>query len=43
MTEPENSDHLRRRQRTKNFTLAGILLAFVLGVYLVSIVRMTGG
>ncbi len=43
MTELENSDDLRRRQRTKNFTLAGILLAFVVVVYLVSIVRMTGG
>jgi len=43
MTEPQNSDDLRRRRRTKNFALAGVLLAFVLVVYLVSIVRMTGG
>ena len=42
MTEPENSDDLRRRQRTKNFALAGVLIAFVVVVYLVSIVRMTG-
>lgn len=43
MTQPENSDDLRRRRRNKNFALAGALLAFVVVVYLVSIVRMTGG
>lgn len=38
-----NGDELRCRQRNKNLTLAGVLLAFVVVVYLVSIVRMTGG
>jgi len=43
MAEPENSGDLRRRRRAKNFALAGALLAFVVVVYLVSIVRMKGG
>ncbi len=33
----------RRRRRTKNLTLMAVLLGFVLLVYLVSIVRMSGG
>lgn len=43
MSEAESNDDKRRRQRTKNFTLAGVLFAFVVVVYLVSIVRMKGG
>ena len=42
MTEPGRGDDLRRRQRIKNLALAGALLAFVVVVYLVSIVRMSG-
>ena len=38
-----NNEDLRRRQRTKNLTLAAALIAFVVVVYLVSIVRMGGG
>jgi hypothetical protein len=37
------NEELRRRQRAKNLTLAAALIAFVVIVYLVSIVRMGGG
>jgi hypothetical protein len=43
MAKLEKGDDLRRRQKTKNLTLAAALLAFVVVVYLVSIVRMGGG
>ena len=43
MTEPLEGKDLRRRRRTKNLALAGALVAFVVVVYLVSIVRMGGG
>ncbi len=43
MAGAEKGEELRRRQRAKNLTLAGALLAFVLIVYLVSIIRMGGG
>ena len=33
----------RRRQRAKTWTLVAVLLAFVGLVYVVSIVRMSGG
>ncbi|MGD8809781.1 MAG: hypothetical protein PVG24_09255 [Gammaproteobacteria bacterium] len=37
------SDSERRRQRRKNLVLAGLLALFALLVYLVAIVRMSGG
>ncbi len=43
MARPEKGHELRRRQRAKNLTLAAALIAFVVVVYLVSIVRMGGG
>ncbi len=42
MTERERADERRRRQRAKNWTLVGVLLAFVAVVYIVTIVRMSG-
>ena len=35
-------DERRRRQSTKNWTLVAILLAFVVLVYVVTIVRLSG-
>ena len=35
-------EELLRRRRTRNWTLAGALLGFVVIVYLVSLVRMGG-
>ncbi len=43
MTEPLEGKDLRRRRRARNLALAGALVAFVVVVYLVSIVRMGGG
>jgi hypothetical protein len=43
MARLEKGEELRRRQRAKNLTLAAALVAFVVVVYLVSIVRMGGG
>ena len=43
MARLEKGEDLRRRQRAKNLTLAAALVAFVVVVYLVSIVRMGGG
>jgi len=43
MAEPVKGEDLRRRRRGKNLALAGALVAFVVLVYLVSIVRMGGG
>ncbi|HSD34918.1 MAG TPA: hypothetical protein VLE26_05825 [Alphaproteobacteria bacterium] len=37
------AEERRRRQRAKNWTLVAVLLAFVGLVYVVSIVRMSGG
>ena len=34
---------LHRRQRTKNFALMAVLIGFVVLVYFVAIVRMSGG
>ncbi len=42
MREHEGADERRRRQRAKNWTLVAVLLAFVVLVYVVSIVRMSG-
>jgi hypothetical protein len=43
MAEPDNGGELQRRRRLRNLTLAAVLIAFVVLVYLVSIVRMGGG
>ncbi len=43
MAEPIKGEDLRRRRRAKNFALAGALVAFVVVVYLVTLVRMGGG
>ena len=43
MTEPENSEELQRRRRTKNIVLLAVLFCFVAVIYVVSIVRMGGG
>ena len=39
---PELDEILRKRKR-RNWALAGVLVAFVVIVYLVSLVRMGGG
>lgn len=36
-------DLQRRRQRSKNWTLFGVLLGIVVLIYVVAIVRMSGG
>lgn len=36
-------DAAQRRQRTKNLVVMGILVAFVVLVYFVALVRMSGG
>ena len=41
--QPERGADLRRRLRTKNFVVMGLLIAFVILIYLVSLVRMGGG
>jgi hypothetical protein len=38
-----DAEERRRRQRAKNWTLVAVLLAFAAMVYVVSIVRMSGG
>jgi hypothetical protein len=38
-----DAEQRRRRQRTKNLALVAVLLAFVALIYVVSIVRMSGG
>lgn len=46
MTPRDDRDHRPgwgRSRRTKNYVLLAILLAFVALVYLVSLVRMSGG
>ncbi|MEM7223124.1 MAG: hypothetical protein AAF495_09115 [Pseudomonadota bacterium] len=40
MTEPDKSREAGRRLRVKNWLLAGALVAFVVIIYLVSVVRM---
>jgi hypothetical protein len=39
----DRPDAERRRQRRKNLALAGLLALFAVLVYLVAIVRMSGG
>ena len=39
--KPRSEQH--RRKRAKNFMLLGVLAAFVILVYIVSIIRMGGG
>ena len=41
--QQERGADLRRRLRTKNLALMAVLVAFVILVYLVSLVRMGGG
>jgi hypothetical protein len=36
-------DDRRKRQKTKNWVLLGVLFVFVVVVYFVSIIRMGGG
>ena len=43
MTDPRDAEEFRRRRRAKNWALFAALLAFVVVVYLVAIVRMSGG
>jgi len=42
VTERDAAEERRRRQRTKNWTLVAVLLAFVAVIYAVTIVRMSG-
>ena len=42
MAERDAVEERRRRQRAKNWTMVAVLLAFVVLVYVVSIVRMSG-
>jgi hypothetical protein len=42
MTEP-NDEQDRRRRNARNWVLFAVLLGFVVLVYFVSIVRMSGG
>ena len=37
---PEEEAEIRRRQRNRNFALAGVLLFFVLLFYAITIVRL---
>ena len=41
--QPERGADVRRRLRTKNLVVMAVLIAFVVLVYLVSLVRMGGG
>ena len=43
VSEPDKAREARRRLRLKNIILALALVAFVVVVYLVSLVRMRGG
>jgi hypothetical protein len=43
MSEQDQGGDLRRQRRAKNLALAAVLAAFVVLVYLVSLVRMGGG
>jgi hypothetical protein len=42
MAEEKNNDERLRRLRMRNWALFGVLVAFVIIVYIVSIVRMGG-
>jgi len=39
---PQQPDDIYRRQRVKNWLVAGLLLGFVLVVFVISLVRMSG-
>ena len=41
--DPNAEDQIRRRQRAKNWALFAALVGFVVIVYFVSIVKMSGG
>ena len=41
--EPQDAQEFRRRRRVKNWVLFGVLVAFVVVVYFVSLIRMGGG
>jgi ferric-dicitrate binding protein FerR (iron transport regulator) len=43
MNEHDKASGMQRQRRAKNLALAAVLAAFVVLVYLVSIVRMGGG
>ncbi len=43
VSEPDKFREARRRVRVKNWILAVALVAFVIVIYLVSLVRMGGG
>ena len=43
MAEEKGNDERSRRLRMRNWALFGVLMAFVIIVYIVSIVRMGGG
>ena len=40
--QPRGDEELRRRQRVKNWTLLGVLIGFVVIIYLVTLARMGG-
>lgn len=41
--DPRDGKEFRRRRRVKNWALFGVLVAFVVVVYFVSLIRMGGG
>ena len=41
--DTQDGKEFRRRRRVKNWALFGVLVAFVVVVYFVSIIRMGGG
>jgi len=41
--DPQDGKEFRRHRRVKNWALFGVLVAFVVVVYFVSIIRMGGG
>ena len=43
MAMTDKDDDRRKRQKTKNWVLLGVLFVFVVVVYFVSIIRMGGG
>ncbi|MGF1611480.1 MAG: hypothetical protein ACFCUQ_18905 [Kiloniellales bacterium] len=43
MNEPQTAEEFRRRRRVKNWVLFAALVAFVVVIYFVAIVRMSGG
>lgn len=43
MSEPQSGQEMRRRQRTKNWVMLVVLVAFVVVVYFTAVVRMGSG